>query len=148
MYDLRYAARMLIKSPLFAAVAILTLGLGAGANSAIFSLVNAVLLRPLPFPEPERLVFVWEEINMFGLKDRVVAMGNYVDWRARNHVFQQMGALEQRRVLSRLLFGVTPTDPATFVLVAAVLLGIAAAASCIPALKAMRVDPIEALREE
>jgi ABC-type antimicrobial peptide transport system permease subunit len=148
MHDLRYSARMLVKSPLFAAVAILTLGLGVGANSAIFSLVNAVLLRPLPFPEPERLVFVWEETGMFGLKDSVVAMGNYVDWRERNHVFQQMGALEQTRVLSQLLFGVTPTDPATFVLVAVVLLGIAAAASCIPALKAMRVDSIEALREE
>jgi len=148
MHDLRYSARMLVKSPLFAAVAILTLGLGVGANSAIFSLVNAVLLRPLPFPEPDRLVFVWEDTNMFGLKDSVVAMGSYVDWRARNHVFQQMGALEQTRVLSQLLFGVTPTDPATFVLVAVVLLGIAVAASWIPALRAMRVDPIVALREE
>jgi putative ABC transport system permease protein len=59
-----------------------------------------------------------------------------------------LAALGVTRVLSKLLFGVTPTDPATFVLVAVVLLGIAAAASCIPALKAMRVDPIEALREE
>lgn len=99
MHDLRFAARVLSKSPLFAAVAILTLGLGVGANSAIFSLVNTVLLRPFPFPEPDQLVFVWEDTNMFGLKDSVVAMGNYMDWRARNHVFQQMGALEQRRYL-------------------------------------------------
>ena len=99
MRDLRYAARLLAKSPVFAAVAILTLGLGVGANSAIFSLVNAVLLRPFPFPEPDRLVFVWEETAMFGLKDSVVAMGNFTEWRARNRVFEQMGALEQRRYL-------------------------------------------------
>jgi predicted permease len=99
MHNLRYAVRTLRKNPLFAAVAILTFGLGVGANSAIFSLVNAVLLRPLPFPEPDRLAFVWEDTNMFGLKDSVVAMGNYADWRARNLVFRQMGALEQRRCL-------------------------------------------------
>jgi putative ABC transport system permease protein len=99
MHNLRYAIRILRKNPLFASVAILTLGLGVGANSAIFSLVNAVLLRPLPFPEPDRLVFIWEDTTMFGLKDSVVAMGNYTGWRERNHVFRQMGALEQRRYL-------------------------------------------------
>ncbi|HYK87875.1 MAG TPA: ABC transporter permease [Acidobacteriota bacterium] len=97
MRNIRYAARILLKNPLFATVSILTIALGVGANTAIFSLVNAVLLRPFPFPEPERLVFVWEETSMFGLKDSVVAMGNYMDWRERNHVFQQMGALEQKR---------------------------------------------------
>src|SRR5689334_9395479 len=91
--DLRAGWRSLRKSPVFAVVAICTLALGIGANAAIFTLVNAVLLRPLPFPEPGRLVFVWEDTEMFGLKDSVVSLANYADWRALNHVFQQMGAL-------------------------------------------------------
>ena len=92
---LRLAFRSLRKSPGFAAVALLTLALGVCANSAIFTLIDAVLLRPLPFPDPDRLVLVWEDTRMFGLKDSPPAMGNYVEWRARNHVFQKMGALEQ-----------------------------------------------------
>jgi putative ABC transport system permease protein len=94
LLDVQYAWRTLRKSPVFAAVAIATLALGIGANTAIFTLVNAVLLRPLPFPEPARLAFVWEETNMFGLRDSVVSLANYADWRAQNHAFQQMGALE------------------------------------------------------
>jgi putative ABC transport system permease protein len=104
--DLRYTSRTMRKSPLFAGVAVLTLALGVGANTAIFTLVNAVLLRPLPFPDPDRLVFIWEETTMFGLKDSVVAMGNYSEWRARSHSFQQMGALEQN------LFALTGTGEA------------------------------------
>ena len=92
---LRYAFRTLRKSPGFTAVALLTLALGVGANSAIFTLIDAVLLRPLPFAQPDRLVLVWEDTNMFGVKDSPPAMGNYAEWRARNHVFQQMGALEE-----------------------------------------------------
>jgi putative ABC transport system permease protein len=94
--DLRYTFRSMRKSPLFTGIAVLTLALGVGANTAIFTLVNAVLLRPLPFPDPDRLVFIWEETTMFGLKDSVVAMGNYTEWRARSHSFQEMGALEQK----------------------------------------------------
>ena len=95
VHDLKYALRTLRKSPGFTAVAILTLALGVGANSAIFTLINAVLVRPLPFAQPDRLALVWEATRMFGLKDSPVAMGNYVEWRARNHVFEQIGALEQ-----------------------------------------------------
>jgi len=92
--DLRYGCRTLRKSAVFTVVAVATLALGIGANAAIFTLVNAVLLRPLPFPDPNRLVFIWEDTNMFGLKDSVVSLANYADWRAQSHVFQQMGALE------------------------------------------------------
>lgn len=92
--DVRFAWRTLLKNPVFTAVSILTLALGIGANSAIFSLIHAALLRPLPFPEPDRLAFIWEETSMFGLKDSPVALGNYQDWRARNSVFAEMGALE------------------------------------------------------
>ena len=94
--NLRYGVRAWRSSPVFTIVAVVTLALGIGGNSAIFTLVDAALLRPLPFPEPERLVLVWEDTSMFGLKDSPVSFANYVEWRARNHVFEHMGALEQR----------------------------------------------------
>ena len=94
--DLRYAARYLRKSPGFTAVAVLTLALGVGANTAVFSLLNAVLLRPLPYPDPDRLVLVWESAPFFGLRDSPVSPANYVDWKARSHSFEELGALEDR----------------------------------------------------
>ena len=94
--DLRYAARYLRKSPGFTAVAVLTLALGVGANTAVFSLLNAVLLRPLPYPDPDRLVLVWESAPFFGLRDSPVSPANYVDWKARSRSFEDMGALEDR----------------------------------------------------
>ena len=94
--DLRYAARYLRKSPGFTAVAVLTLGLGVGANTAVFSLLNAVLFRPLPYPEPDRLVLVWESAPFFGLRDSPVSPANYVDWKARSRSFEDMGGLEDR----------------------------------------------------
>jgi putative ABC transport system permease protein len=96
VHDLQYGLRTLRASPVFTAVAMLTLALGIGANSAIFTMINAALLRPLPFPEPERLVLVWEDTSMFGLKDSPVSLGNYGEWRRQNRVFHQMGALERR----------------------------------------------------
>jgi putative ABC transport system permease protein len=94
LQDLRYGIRRLRKSPGFTLVAVLTLALGIGANTAVFSLINAVLLRPLPYAQPDRLVLVWESAPFFGLRDSPVAPANYVDWKARSHSFEEMGALE------------------------------------------------------
>ena len=91
--DLLFAARLLRKTPGFTLVAILTLALGIGANSAIFSVVNAMLLRPLPYPEPDRLVRIWEA----SLKDsdmrNVVGPLNFMDWRDRSRSFEAMAAM-------------------------------------------------------
>lgn len=89
--DLRYAARTLARRRGFAAVALLTLALGIGASTAIFGAVEAVLLRPLPFAEPERLVRLWE-VSPQGDDHNVVSDGNYLDWRARAASFAELGA--------------------------------------------------------
>ncbi len=91
--DLRYAARMQRKNPAFTIVAIIALALGIGANTAIFSVVNTVLLRPLPYKDPERLVMVWEDASKFGYPNDTPAVANYVDWRDQNTVFEGMAAI-------------------------------------------------------
>lgn len=91
--DLRYGARLLRRSPAFSIVAILTLALGIGANTAIFSVVNAVLLRPLPFPEPDRLVRLWESQPAKGYHGNVVNPFNFLTWRERTRSFQSMAAI-------------------------------------------------------
>jgi putative ABC transport system permease protein len=93
--DIRFALRMLGKNPAFSSIAILTLALGIGANTAIFSVVDAVLLRPLPYSQPDRLVTVSESNRPYDLLTRnAVAPGNFLDWRDRNHVFEQIAAVQ------------------------------------------------------
>jgi putative ABC transport system permease protein len=88
--DIRYGIRSLLKRPGFTCIVVITLALGIGANTAIFSVVNAVLIRPLPFHDPDRLVTLWERNAKQGYEQNPPAAGNYVDWREQNRVFAQM----------------------------------------------------------
>jgi putative ABC transport system permease protein len=88
--DLRYAVRSFLKKPGFTGIAVLTLALGIGANTAIFSVVNGVLIRPLPFAEPDRLVWVWGKINQ-GSRASVSPL-DFVDYREQNTTFEQFAA--------------------------------------------------------
>jgi putative ABC transport system permease protein len=92
--DIRYAVRNLLKRPGFTAVAVITLALGIGANSAIFSAINALLLKPLPIPNQDRVVAIWDKNPSRGYEHNEVAFANYLDWRAQNHSFDQL-ALER-----------------------------------------------------
>ena len=88
----RYAMRSLVKSPLFTAVAAFTLALGVGANAAIFSIVNTVMLRPLPFAEPDRLVRIWESNVERGWPTFATSHPNFLDWQAQARSFEELAA--------------------------------------------------------
>lgn len=92
LQDLRFGARALVKKPAFTLVAIMTLALGIGANTAIFSVVNAVLLRPLPFKDSDRLVIVWETNRQKGRERDQVSTGNFADWQNQNQAFEDSAA--------------------------------------------------------
>src|ERR1041385_2981736 len=88
--DIRYGVRNLLKRPGFTLIAVVTLALGIGANTAIFSAVNALLLNPLPFPELDRVVAVWDKLPSRGVLHNEVAMANYIDWKAQSQSFEQL----------------------------------------------------------
>src|SRR5437588_9184550 len=106
MSKLRLAFRQLIKNPAFSAVAILTLALGIGANTAIFSIVNAVLLRPLPYPDADRIMVVNESSGPG--QDYSVAFPDYLDWQKENTVFEHLPATHKE---SFNLSGISGRDP-------------------------------------
>ncbi|MGH9732352.1 MAG: ABC transporter permease [Candidatus Acidiferrales bacterium] len=92
--DLQYGGRLLLKSPVFTLIAVATLALGIGANTAIFGIVNAVVLRPLPYPNQQQLVNVWETDSNRKIKHGSVPPGDFFDWRAQNQVFQGISAFQ------------------------------------------------------
>src|SRR5208282_269919 len=94
LQDLKFAVRMLVKSPGFTLVAILTLALGIGANTAIFSIVNAVLLRPPPFKNSPQLVVLRETYKLVG--NVSVSYPDFLDWRQQAHSFSAMAAVQNR----------------------------------------------------
>src|SRR5204863_489816 len=94
--DIRYALRVLAKNPAFSIIAVIALALGIGANSAIFSVVNAVLLRPLPFKHPEQLVMVWENAAHLGFPKNTPSPANFLDWQKQAQSFTGMAAMAER----------------------------------------------------
>ena len=91
-HDLRFGFRMMVRNPVFTLIAVVTLALGIGANTAIFSVVDAVLLRPLPYPQADRLVFLWSTMNSQGVPQAGSALPDYKEWRDRSKVFDGLGA--------------------------------------------------------
>ena len=131
--DMRFALRMFSKNPAFTAIAVLALALGIGANSAIFSVVDAILLKPLPYKNPDQLVMVWENATHLGFPKNTPSPANFLDWRQQATVFEGMAAfaeqsfnltgageperLDGHRVSANLfdLLGVTPIIGRNFV---------------------------------
>ena len=98
LQDLRFGVRTLRKSPAFTAIAILTLAMGIGANTAIFSVVHAVLLKPLPFPDSDRLVQVWEKVSLPNYQNdqNSPSPGNFADWKTQSTAFEDISAYRNR----------------------------------------------------
>ncbi|MEY2574502.1 MAG: hypothetical protein QOJ87_2715, partial [Verrucomicrobiota bacterium] len=94
--DMRYGARMLLKNPGFTLIAVLALALGIGANSAIFSVVNTLLLRPLPYKNPGQLVVIWENATHLGFPKNTPSAANFLDWQKQNTLFEGMAAFAER----------------------------------------------------
>src|SRR5436305_5517683 len=96
--NLRYGVRRLSNTPAFTAVALLTLALGMGAATAIFSVVDAVLLKPLPFRDSERLLVIWEKNPSQNRYKLYVAPTNFLAWQKQSHTMEQMAALQDLRI--------------------------------------------------
>src|SRR5690349_3577518 len=95
LQDLRFGFRTLFKNPGLSAVAIVALALGTGANSAIFSVVNAIMLRPLPYGTPERLVMMWGTNSKSGISQDSISVPNILDYREQNSTLEQIAAYSQ-----------------------------------------------------
>src|SRR5215212_11458434 len=94
--DIKFGVRMLLKSPVMTFVALFALTLGIGANTAIFSVVNAVLLRSFPYKDPEQIALVWEKKQGARTDQNVINLGNFSDWKEQNKVFSDMAVFFDR----------------------------------------------------
>src|SRR5580700_5051083 len=94
--DIRYALRGFLRAPLFALIIVLSLAIGIGANSAIFSVVNALLLRPLPYPDPDRLAVLWLRSPGINIPQDWPSPGQYIDLQTENHSFEEMSISQGR----------------------------------------------------
>ncbi len=152
--DVRYAIRGLKRNPGFAIAAVLTLALGIGSVTSIFSVADAVLFRPLPFPNQDRLVIVWDQLTKLNLTTRNTrrVIGHVLASGMRPVVIGLVlgiaGAIASTRLIASVLFHVTATDPATFAIALAILAAVALMACLGPARRAIRIDPADALRAE
>jgi predicted permease len=127
LQDIRYAFRVLIKKPSFTIVVVLALGIGIGATTAIFSVVNAILLRPLPYKNPDRIAMIWMNNPKLGVDQDWHSYPNYADYKEQNQVFEDMAAFNDRS------FNLTGTGEPVRVM------GVWATASLFPV---MGVEPI------
>src|ERR671937_26541 len=98
LQDFRYAARKLVKQPVFTAIAVLTLTLGIGANTAIFSMVYSILLRPFPYPDADRLGFVWNTYPLIGLPQASVSIPDYIDRKTQAPAIEDAALFTMRSV--------------------------------------------------
>src|SRR5215213_8643561 len=96
LQDLRYGFRLLLKRPGFTLIAVLTLAFGIGANTAIFTVVDAALLRPLPYKEPNRLVHLWETSPQKEFSEREASYADYLDWKGQTQVFEDLAGYSFR----------------------------------------------------
>src|SRR5688572_4098343 len=90
--DIKHALRMILRAPGFSLIAILTFAVGIGVNTAVFNVVNGVLLRPLPYPDPDRITMLWMDNRRQGIKEDITSYPNYLDWRTQSASYEQMAA--------------------------------------------------------
>jgi putative ABC transport system permease protein len=115
LQDLRHGARLLVRSPGFTIVAVAALAIGIGANTAIFSVIHALMLRPLPYPAADRLAVVWEHNLPRNNRTNVVSPGNFIHWREMNRSFEELGAVSQTFRITLTGSGEPHEYPAQFV---------------------------------
>lgn len=159
VHDLRLAVRNLLRTPGFTLVAALTLAIGIGANTAVFSIVDAILPRPLAFREPQQLIRLYETESQPGKypfavpganRGRVVGgiLGEGARLALIGFAAGLAGSLAAARIMASVLHDVQPRDPAVLALTAGLLAVVALAACYLPARRAAKVDPMRALRYE